>query len=48
MAEDRLTIRLPRELKMWLSEKKTEEMSSMNYEIVRSIRERKEREEQAA
>jgi hypothetical protein len=44
--EARLTIRLPMELKIWLDKVKEEEFSSLNYEIVRSIRERKCRIEQ--
>jgi len=44
--EARLTIRLPGHLKDWLDAIKEEEGSSINYEIIRSIRERKDREEQ--
>ncbi|WP_319499346.1 hypothetical protein [uncultured Cohaesibacter sp.] len=44
--EARLSIRLPIELKEWLDQMKENEVSSINYEIVRSIRERKARHEQ--
>ena len=43
--EARLSVRIPAELKNWLDTMKEKELSSINYEIVRSIRERKERHE---
>ena len=43
----RIAIRIPFELKEWLCRLKEAETSSMNYEIVKSIRERKARMDQA-
>jgi hypothetical protein len=41
--EARLTIRLPGNLRQWLEHVKEEQGSSINYEIIRSIRDRMDR-----
>lgn len=43
--ETRITLRLPQPMKDWLTEQKEEEGSSVNFEIIRSIKERMERTE---